>query len=283
MQSPGRADLDEQFHRLVSQPDAAIDLAEGALLIARTAYPELDVPVQLARLEQLGATLAGRLDPGLAAPERVVTLNRYLFDELGFRPNVDDYYDPRNSFLNDVLERRLGIPITLSVVYMAIGRRVGLPLQGVSFPGHFLVRCPLEQGLLVLDPFLGGMSLTLKDLQQRLREARGSEVPPGAIAGQLAPARHRDILARMLRNLKSIYLSREEHLRALPLMDWLVLVAPDQPVELRDRGMAWLKLECYRAALTDLEQYLGMAPEAEDAAEVRGHVLELRRGVARLN
>jgi regulator of sirC expression with transglutaminase-like and TPR domain len=276
-------DLDEQFRRLVSRPDEAIDVAEGALLIAKNAYADLDVREHLAHLDDLAHILGARLKAEDGLPERIVALNRFLFEELRFRPNVEDYYDPRNSFLNDVLERRVGIPITLSVLYMEVGRRVGLPLHGVSFPGHFLVKCPLEQGLVVLDPYAGGLSLTMKDLQQRLREVRGGEVSRAIVAGLLVSANPREILARMLRNLKSIYLSKEDYLRALPLMHWLILAVPGQAAEVRDRGMAYLKLECFRAALSDFEQYLGMAPEAADVEEVRGHVVELRRGVARLN
>lgn len=276
-------ELDAQFRRLLNQPDEAIDLAEGALLIAKSVHPELDVGAQLARVDGLAQTLRQRLDASHALPERILALNRFLFDELKFGPNAEDYYDPRNSFLNEVLERRVGIPITLCVLYMEIGRRVGIPLHGVSFPGHFLVKCPLDEGLVVLDPYAGGMSLTIRDLQQRLREVQGGEVSRAIVAGLLVSAQPREILARMLRNLKSIYLGREDYLRALPLMHWLILAVPGQPAELRDRGMAYLKLECFRAALTDLEQYLGMAPDAADMEEVRGRVLELRRGVARLN
>lgn len=277
------AGLDEQFQQLVAQPDEAIDLATGALLIAKHVYPDLDLGAQLARLDAMGATLRQRLEAADAIPERLVALNRFLFEELGFGPNTNDYYDPRNSFLNDVLDRRVGIPITLSVVYIEIGRRVGLPLQGVSFPGHFLVKCRLAQGLVVVDPFCAGISLTLQDLQQRLRDARGGEVSRAIVAGMLVAAKRREILARMLRNLKSIYLAKQDYLHALPLQHWLVLAAPSDAAELRDRGMTYLRLECYRAALTDLEQYLRTAPDAGDVEEIRGHVIELRRGVARLN
>jgi regulator of sirC expression with transglutaminase-like and TPR domain len=189
-------DLDEQFRRLVSRPDEAIDVAEGALLIAKNAYADLDVREHLAHLDDLAHILGARLKAQDGLPERIVALNRFLFEELRFRPNVEDYYDPRNSFLNDVLERRVGIPITLSVLYMEVGRRVGLPLHGVSFPGHFLVKCPLEQGLVVLDPYAGGLSLTMKDLQQRLREVRGGEVSRAIVAGLLVSANPRESVPR---------------------------------------------------------------------------------------
>jgi regulator of sirC expression with transglutaminase-like and TPR domain len=283
-QPPARTgDLDEQFRQLVAQPAGAIDLGRGALLIARNAYPDLDVEAQLARIDALAEPLRGRLQPTDALPARIVALNRYLFEELRFGPNRDDYYDPRNSFLNDVLERRVGIPITLSVLYMEVGRRVGIPLQGVSFPGHFLVKCPMEQGLVVIDAYSAGASLTLEDLQQRLREVQGAEVSPAIVAGLLGTAQPREIFARMLRNLKQIYAAKEDWLRALPLMHWLVLLAPARADEVRDRGQAYLKLECFRAALADFEQYLQLAPDAPDVDAVRSHVVELRRGVARLN
>jgi regulator of sirC expression with transglutaminase-like and TPR domain len=279
----GTDDLDEQFRQWMAQPDEAMDLAHGALLVARHAYADLDVAAQLARIDALAHALHTRLQPGAALPERIAALNRLLFDELGFAPNRDDYYDPRNSYLNDVLERRVGIPITLSVLYIEVGRRVGIPLQGVSFPGHFLVKCPLEQGLVVIDACSGGASLTLDDLQRRLRDLKGGEVSRAIVSGLLVTAPPRAILARMLRNLKQIHTAQEDWLRALPLMHWLIWLGPGQAGEVRDRAEAYLKLECFRAALTDFEHYLQLAPDAPDVEAVRGHVMELRRGVARLN
>jgi regulator of sirC expression with transglutaminase-like and TPR domain len=206
-----------------------------------------------------------------------------LFEEEGFAPNLEDYYDPRNSFLNDVLERRVGIPISLSVLYMVVGWRAGLPLQGVSFPGPFLVKCTLARGMPILDPYCGGISLSLQELQQRLREARGGEVSRAIVAGLLVSASKKDILARMLRNLKAIYLERQQHASALPIIDWLIALRPGEAAEMRDRGLTYLKLECFRAALEDLEHYLEMTPAAADLDEIRGCVLELRRSAARLN
>jgi regulator of sirC expression with transglutaminase-like and TPR domain len=275
--------VDERFRQLMTRPDAEIDLAEGALLIAKSAYADLDVEVYRARIEAMAQRLRQSLAPGDGLAERIVALNRFLFGEQGFGPSVEDYYDPRNSYLNDVLERRIGIPISLSVVYIEIGRRIGLPLQGVSFPGHFLVKCPLEQGLVVLDPYARGASLTMHDLQERLRDLHGGEVSRAIVSATLVAANHRDILARMLRNLKAIYLQRQDYLRALPILHWIIYAAPGDSDELRDRGMTYLKLECFRAALTDLEKYLEMAPAAEDCDEVRGRVVDLRRTASRLN
>ena len=275
--------VDERFQRLASLPDDAIDLVEGALLIAKSASADLDIEHYRARIDSLARQLRSRIAEGESTAVRIGLLNEFLFEELGFGPNAEDYYDPRNSYLNEVLDRRTGIPITLSIVYIEIGRRIGLPLQGVPFPGHFLVKCPLDEGLVVLDPYCRGASLTVKDLQDRLREVRGGEVSRAIVVGMLGSATSRQILARMLRNLKSIHLEKQDHLRALTLMHWLLLLTPDDPGEVRDRGMAYVKLECFRAAVTDLEKYLALSPEADDLDEVRGRLIELRRSAARLN
>ncbi len=272
-----------RFRELIKRPDEAVDLAEAALLIAKSAYPDLDVGRYLARIEALAREMRARVPEDSTEADLISALNRFLFEEQGFGPNVDDYYDPRNSYLNEVLDRREGIPISLSILYMEVGRRVGLPLQGVSFPGHFLVKCKLAEGMVILDPYCGGISLSLQDLQHRLREARGGEVSRAIVAGMLVSASKKDILARMLRNLKAIYLEQKDYARALSIIDWIVVLLPGEAGEVRDRGLAYLKLECFRAALEDLERYLQMAPAAEDLDEIRGHVVGLRRSTARLN
>jgi regulator of sirC expression with transglutaminase-like and TPR domain len=271
------------FQALIARPDDQIDLAEGALLIAKKAYPHLDISDYLARIDRLASAVTERLSAAASETERILVLNRYLFEELGFGPNVEDYYDQRNSFLNEVLERRVGIPISLSVLYIEVGRRVGLPLQGVSFPGHFLVKCKLEEGVVILDPYGNGTSLSLQDLQQRLRATRGGEVSRAIVASMLVAADKKQILARMLRNLKAIYVEQGDHARALSVMDWIVSVVPGDAAEVRDRGLLFLRMEGFRAALSDLERYLALAPSADDAQQIRGHVVELRRTVARLN
>jgi regulator of sirC expression with transglutaminase-like and TPR domain len=270
-----------RFRDLIKRPDEAVDLAEAALLIAQSAYQDLDVGRYLARIEELARDMRARVPEDSTEADLISALNRFLFEEQGFGPNVDDYYDPRNSYLNEVLDRRVGIPISLSILYMEVGRRVGLPLQGVSFPGHFLVKCKLAEGLVILDPYCGGISLSLQDLQHRLREARGGE--RAIVAGMLVSASKKDILARMLRNLKAIYLEQKDYARALSIIDWIVVLLPAEAGEVRDRGLTYLKLECFRAALEDLERYLQMAPAADDLDEIRGHVVGLRRSTARLN
>jgi regulator of sirC expression with transglutaminase-like and TPR domain len=213
-----------------------------------------------------------------------MALNRYLFEELGFRGNARDYYDPRNSFLNEVLDRKLGIPITLAIVYVEVGRRIGLALHGVSFPGHFLAKCPARDGVIVLDPYAGGASLSLEDLQQRLRTLRGGAAPPADIARHmLAAAGKKEILARMLRNLKGIYLERRDLPRALAAADRVIMLEPRAAEEYRDRAAIYLDLECFRAALSDFRNYLMLKPGADDAAAVQRRVTELRQIAARLN
>jgi regulator of sirC expression with transglutaminase-like and TPR domain len=272
-----------RFRQIIQRPDEDIDLAEAALLIAKTAYPELDVQRYLGRIEDLARALRARVPEDSSASDLIAALNRFLFEEEGFAPNLEDYYDPRNSFLNDLLERRVGIPISLSLLYIEVGCRAGLSLHGVSFPGHFLVKCQLEEGMVILDPYCGGISLSLQDLQHRLRAVRGGEVQRAIVAGMLVAANKKEILARMLRNLKAIYLEQQNYSRALSIIDWIVALRPGDVGEVRDRGLTYLKLECFRAALEDLERYLELVPAAEDLNEIRGCVLELRRSAARLN
>jgi len=272
-----------RFKELVDRPDEQIDLAEAALLIAKSAEPRVDVARYLAQIEAMARELRQRFTESTSTADRILALNKFLFEEQGFAPNVENYYDPRNSFLNQVLERRLGIPISLSILYIEIGCRAGLTLRGVSFPGHFLVKCKVDDGLIVLDPYCRGLSLSFHDLQQRLREVRGGEVSRAIIAGMLVAANKKEILSRMLRNLKSIYLEREERESALSVMDWLVTLNPSEPLELRDRGLLYEKLECARAALDDLQRYLELAPDVEDAGDMRARLIELQHAAARLN
>jgi len=273
-----------RWKQIVAGPEEEIDLVEAALLIAAHEYSGLDILAYMGRLEELGTALKRRLRRDISPTETVIALNRYLFEELGFSGNTQDYYDPRNSFLNDVLDRRLGIPLTLSIVYMDVGRRLGLAMHGVSFPGHFLVKCAVRDGVIVLDPYERGASLSLEDLQQRLRVLRGGTPPPPEVARHmLAAAGKKDILARMLRNLKSIYLERRDPGRALAAADRIIALEPRAADEYRDRAAIYLELECFRAALSDFHNYLMLKPGADDAQVVQRRVVELQQIAARLN
>jgi regulator of sirC expression with transglutaminase-like and TPR domain len=201
-------------------------------------------------------------------------MNHILFQEEGFAGNAAHYYDRRNSFLNDVLDRKLGIPITLSIVYMEVGRRLGLSLEGVSFPGHFLVKLELERGRIVLDPYLGGISLSEQELRSRLHQAYGdqSDVPLDRL---LTSAGKRHILTRLLHNLKAIYLRKEEYTKVLPVIDRILLIRPDRPEELRDRGLIYERLECAQSALEDYRRYIELEPNAPDARDIRNRLINL--------
>ena len=272
----------ERFAALLCREDFC--LAEACLLIAQDAYPDLDIAQYLARIDGLAAKLKSRLSGDAFPAQKVAVLNRYLFDELGFCGNADEYYDPRNSYLNQVLERRTGVPITLSILYMEIGQRLGLRLQGVSFPGHFLVKLRVTGGQLVIDPFCGSEAQSESDLRARLAQLlpqREADTLP--LPQFLEPATPRQILARVLRNLKGIYLQSEEAQNMLKVMQRMVMVAPHAAEEVRDRGLAYYKLDCFRAALADLQDYLERRPDAPDADEIMGKAAALRLVCSRLN
>jgi regulator of sirC expression with transglutaminase-like and TPR domain len=279
--SPGAG----KWGEIAAQPEEDIDLAEAALVIAAEEYRDLDVLHYLKQIEEMAATLKRRLRRDISTPETILALNRYLFEELGFSGNAADYYDPRNSFLNEVLDRRLGIPITLSMVYIEIGQRLGLALRGVSFPGHFLVKCTVRDGAVVLDPYANGASLGMDDLRQRLRVLRSgaAEASDDDVRQMLAPAKKKEILARVLRNLKSIYLHKRDLERALSASARIIVLDPRAAEEYRDRAEIYLDLECFRAALADFKEYLALQPKAEDADAVRDKIAELQLLAARLN
>jgi len=286
----------DSFSELLAREDAKIELARACLQIAEDAYPGLDVDGYVGELERFAKRLRARLGINAAAEDRIIALNEFLFDDLGFSGNADDYYDPRNSYLNEVIDRRKGIPITLSVLYMEIGRRIELPLEGVSFPGHFLVRLPMRGGTLVLDPFSGGVPQSESELRERLKRviprgasgewkqaARGVPVSELPLDQFLEPASNRQIIARLLRNLKGVYREKDRPERLLQVLDRMIIVTPESAAERRDRGYLYHRLECWRPALQDLTVYLEREPDAADLDEVRAKVMELSRRCAQLN
>jgi regulator of sirC expression with transglutaminase-like and TPR domain len=279
----------EAFSELISRDDARIDLARACLMIAQDAYPKLDVDRYLGDIERMAIRLRAAMAQDISAEERVVALNKFLYEDEGYWGNTDDYYDPRNSYLNEVIERKTGIPITLSILYMELGRRVGLPLEGVSFPGHFLVRLRLRGGVLVLDPFAGGAPQSEDDLRKRVKRVIPDGVADNLPAAELPldqflePATNRQILSRVLRNLKGIYRESDKPERMLDVLNRMLLVTPDASNELRDRGLLYHRLECHRAALKDLSDYAEREPDAPDLDEVRGKLVELSALCARLN
>jgi len=271
----------ERFAELVAREQ--FSLAEACLLLAEDQYPELDIAACIAKLDAMAATVRGRLAADALAEQKVAALNFHLFGELRFCGNADAYYDPRNSYLNEVLERRTGIPITLSIVYLEVGRRLGLQLQGVSFPGHFLVKLRLKRGQLLLDPFIGGEPCSESELRTRLGQALPSDRRGKLdLDRYLEPASPREIVARVLRNLKGIYLKSGKLEHALAVMHRMLLVVPESAEELRDRGLVHAELECFRPALADLQNYLRRRPDAPDASDIHAKVVELRAAAAKL-
>jgi regulator of sirC expression with transglutaminase-like and TPR domain len=279
----------ERFAQVIGREDMRIDLAQACLMIAQDAYPSLDVERYLGEIERMALRLRARMPQRTAAEERIGALNEFLFEDLGYRGNADEYYDPRNSYLNDVIDRKTGIPITLSVIYMEVGRRVGLPLEGVSFPGHFLVRVQVRGGVLILDPFAGGVAQSEADLRSRLKrvipEGVAADVPVAELPLDqfLEPASKRQILARVLRNLKAIYREIDKPERMLEVLNRMLVLAPEATGELRDRGYLYQRLECWQPALKDLTEYLELEPDAPDLDDVRVRMMELRALCARMS
>jgi regulator of sirC expression with transglutaminase-like and TPR domain len=286
MRAPEPLPLSESWSRrlfaeIVARPEESVDLGEAVLLIACEEYPNLDVPSYMARLDLLAASLRDRLGPGGDPLGLVLGINRYLFVEQGFRGNVEDYYDPRNSYLNDVLDRRVGIPISLSTVYLEVARRLGLKVHGVGLPGHFVVRIEFPHGGLLVDPFHAGEILTNRDCQKRLDRIYGGGVT--LEPRMLAPRGTKHILARTLRNLKVIHTKAGNHVRALGIVDLLLGLNPESTTEVRDRGLLYSSLECYSFAARDLETYLALAPTSPEAPALKEKIADLRHKAARLN
>ncbi|MGH7320529.1 MAG: SirB1 family protein [Candidatus Rokuibacteriota bacterium] len=274
-------DARKRFEALALAPEAEISLAEAGLWIAAEEYPDLDVPAWLRRLDALGHVARERVAPRLSVDRTAATLNTLLFVEHGFRGNRDDYYDPRNSFLNEVLERRLGIPITLSVVYIEVAARAGVTVRGIGLPGHFVVRMERHGVSRLLDPFNGGVTLTEADCDGLVRRVSGQEV--ALEPAHLAPVTTRTILTRMLGNLKGIYLARGDWRRALQAVERILLLRPDALSQVRDRGLIHANLGAATAAIRDWETYLQGVPRAADADQIRGRLRAVRQALAVLN
>ena len=271
------------FEALVSRPDEALDIASIALALANDAYPDLEPGVYLSWLDATAEAIADAADLGMPLPERLAMLDRQLFEVEGFRGNRDDYFDPRNSFLNDVIERRTGIPITLSVVYLEVGWRLGLPLVPVSFPAHFLVASTGARRVFI-DPFDRGTRVAPADLVTRLVPiAGGREQARRFLPRATAPVSRREVAMRILRNLRQIYAERQDLDRLLVVSNRMVALDPDDAAALRERGHVLARLECYQAAWHDYRHYLRLAPFAEDAADIQARVERLRPIATRLN
>jgi regulator of sirC expression with transglutaminase-like and TPR domain len=258
-----------------------VALARGALVIAKEEYPDLDVDQYLERLAELAREASRWMNAAANTVEQVQTLSRFLFEHHGFAGNQASYGDPRNSFLNEVLERKLGIPISLSLVYIEVGRRAGMKLEGVSFPGHFLVKATDQRGELIIDPFNEGMILNLEQLRARLNQVYGQPVEVHPAMLRAAPSRQ--ILSRMLRNLKNIYVAASDWMRAMAALDRILILEPRSLEDLLERAKLYEMLECFQAALDDLQSFLSIAPDHPVAEAAREGVMRLARQVSRIS
>lgn len=274
-------DIRSDFVRMVQGPESAIELARAALLVAAESDPNVDVERSLQTLDAWAGELAGRFQPGWNNLQKLARLRNYVFEELGFRGDRTDYYSPSNSLLHEVLERRRGIPVTLAIVMLEIGWRVGIPFEGVGFPGHFLVRLTGEPSDLLLDPYQRGMSVHEEDCRRMLEESTGGKLEYDEEL--LASVGKRDMIVRLLRNLKGAWLRRGDDAQTLRAVEHLLVLEPGNTGEIRDRGLLQFRLGRWREALESLRTYLDRTPEADDRATIEKHLLALRQLIAQLN
>lgn len=266
-----------EFRQAAGQVEEKIDLGRAALAIALFDYPQLDISAYLGRIDGLAVEVTKYCQGSPSAQQSLDALNTVLFQRHGFRGNRKDYYDPKNSFLHEVLDRKIGIPISLSVLYIEVGQRVGLAIDGVGFPGHFLVKHGSPGAEIVIDPFQGGEIRSREDLKTMLENNFGSAVT--LQESFLRPAGKRDILHRMLGNLRGIYAKTNDLVRLLSVLDLSLILDPGSVERIRERAGVYLRLECFSQAREDFETYLRLAPEAEDSAEVREQLVSLSNRV----
>jgi len=269
------------FQQLVTLPDSAVPLAEAALILACEEYPQLEISPYLDMLDNMAEIAAQKLLPSDSPMETVTKINNVLFEIFDFRGASQEYYDPRNSFFNDVLDRRIGIPITLCTVYIEVARRLKVPIVGVGMPGHFIVKYSDRREEFFLDPFNRGEILSLEDCRHRIHERYGDAVEfSDRMLGRVT---HRQIIWRMLNNLKEIYLKAHAFDKGLAIVDMMLMVDPEEIPQFRDRGLLRLQLRQFQEATRDLEYYVRHSPSAEDREEIEHHLKELRRIRATMN
>lgn len=271
------------LEQVLSLSDKQMNLAEAALMVARIEYPQLDIKTYLAQIQQLADEISHRLPSAPSAGDTLNQLNQVLFVEKGFSGNRDNYYDPRNSFLNDVMDRKMGIPISLSILYLQLGDSLGLPLSGVSFPGHFLVKLDLDDGAIILDPYYGGISLSEDDLYERLQDFYGDKAKRQDTFGLLKSSSKLDIVTRIMRNLRNLYMHDGDWEKALLMADLMVEFDTDKADSIKSRAAVYDKLECGLSALNDYKTYLKINPNAADTMKIRGRIIQLSESSKYLN
>ncbi|MEY4207087.1 MAG: hypothetical protein RLZZ20_239 [Pseudomonadota bacterium] len=273
----------DYFTSLV-QDEEQIPLFEAALSIAQDDDPAMDLSHCVLEIDKFAARLKRRMPADIAQIPKLRLLNNFFYQELGFAGNLNDYYNPDNSYLHKVLSTRRGIPISLAVIYMELAGQIGLDVKGISFPGHFLMKLSVKSGDIILDPF-NGTSLSREELEERLEpyflNGRSPNDPP--LSSYLADATPRAILIRMLRNLKALFAEHPHWRQFLNVQQRLVILLPDEIIERRDRGLAYANLDCPQAALQDIEAYLAECPQASDADLLRKRLPGLRAATRKLN
>jgi len=263
-------------------PDERIDLFRAALAIAQAEYPQMDPERYVARLQRLAERVPLRLGHSTDPRATIDAINQVLFGECGLRGNRDDYFDPRNSFLNQVLDRGLGIPITLAVIYQEVARRVGFPLVGVGMPGHFLLKHFDERGdELLIDVFDGGKILTQAGCQQRLDDIYGGQVV--LEREHLLAVTNRQVLTRMLNNLRQIYIAGRNLRKATEVLDFVLTLHPRSAEDVKQRAVLLYSSNKQSAALRDFEEYVRLAPDASDVDEIKNTAIGIRKTLAMLN
>ena len=272
--------LRAEFAEMISRDDEHLDLAHAALLIAAEEYPHLESEVYFERLNHFADLARERAADARDAGDVITALNGVMFDVLGFRGNRENYYDPRNSFLNQVIDRRMGLPITMTVVYIEVARRIGFPVKGVGLPFHFIAKHEAESGDIFIDPFNEGRVLGVAGCSELVAGVSGGKLELSA--EHLAPVSKKQILLRMLSNLLGIY-SASDHSRALAAIERILIIDPDSAPHIRDRGLLLNRAGDRIGAIAELERYLALAPNAPDAESVRGEIKSIRQSQARLN
>lgn len=263
------------FIREIRQSDEAINLERAALYLALEEHPTLDVDVTLEQLDRMAAIVRDRLPESRYPLQVIAVINHYLYEELGFSGNRQDYYDPQNSHLNQVLDRRLGIPITLALVYLAIAKRIDFPMMGIGMPGHFLIRPVVEEMDVYVDAFNGGEVLFRQDCAALLQKLY--QEPVTLRSEFLQPISNRQFLARMLANLKGIAINQNNAQSALAAVERILLLFPNASGELRDRGILYFQLRRWNEARQDLEGYLATRPSPDDRSLVQDMLRQISR------
>ncbi|MDJ0583250.1 transglutaminase-like domain-containing protein [Crocosphaera sp.] len=264
----------QSFLQETNKPDHKINLAKAALIYAKYEYPRLEIGEYLTTLDIISQRIKDDLHQELYPLKVIKTINKYLFKDLGFKGNTNNYYDPRNSYLNEVIDKKMGIPISLSVIYLEIAKRINFPMVGIGMPGHFLIRPEFENVGIFVDAFNQGEILFKEDCQIKLQEIY--QQPVTLEEHFLTPVSNQQILGRMLTNLKYIYLNRQEYPKMLRIIELLLQLFPNHPLEIRDRGLLYYQLRQWEKATTDLQLYLSILPTAEDAQAI-GQILQQMR------